>query len=121
MRKIVLNDANKVELNWLVAKAMGLDVSHKDPKKYWARTDWDGDDDFLVPDYTKDWNELGPKLKELRISVTQKHDGWAAAGVYDINDEVHEWFLDHDPLRAICKCVVGEKLKVSLFEKVEVI
>ena len=59
--------------------------------------------------YSTSWAFAGPLMEAGRISVQQKHDGWWAACVYDVNDDGHYYQLSRSFLVAAMRCYVESK------------
>ena len=127
-------------LDWAVAKAAGMRLGPKAPgrgalwfdigiwslpspgggqQSYCLRSEFDYwlarcDGPFLG--YTRvwqpsaDWEQGGPIIAQNRISLTQKHDGWWRACIYDLNDSPTHLHLAHEPLIAAMRCFVASKL-----------
>jgi hypothetical protein len=77
-------DLKGIDLNWFVAKALGLRVGFVGERPCHWRVTYDGDDDFSIPNYEGDLKIGGEVMEKFRIEVYDRnrtHWGANIAGV----------------------------------------
>jgi Protein of unknown function (DUF2591) len=99
-------------LNWAVAKCLpntGLSSTH-----YWTSTP-DGDDDFLIPERSTDWNHGGPILQQLMLDgmLLEAVDLHYRDRMPAFKTTLTRWndvYRGETPLIATMRCYVASKM-----------
>jgi len=102
---VEISKATTTQLDWLVQSCLpnrGMSVTH-----YWTDT-FDGEDYFLIPEYTTDWSQGGPIMEQEGIATYPMPGGvggkWRA--------EKYGKFLAAGPTKLIAamRCIVESRL-----------
>lgn len=111
MKTIKVSEATDIQLDWLVAKALGLNVyipAYADSPWLMARS---GTFDYRCPDFSTDWSDGGPVMEQERL---------APEPLLDSNCVLIKWrcrnwkgdgsdFYGPTPLIAAMRCYVASK------------
>lgn len=102
--KVKVSEATNLQLDWMVAKALGASEDTLESYVDGLREAGDGD-------YSTDWSQGGPIIEREHISTTCDHSGiWVAYSLWNYADVRQFMQGGSTPLVAAMRCYVTSKL-----------
>ncbi len=106
MGKRLVSELEGAELDYWVARALGLSNINKHPNGIWYSYSIDFSGYGELPRYSACWESAGPIIERERISITTHVPGkWYASKEIDGDD----WCLGDTPIMAAMRCFVASK------------
>ncbi|NIL19711.1 phage protein NinX family protein [Pseudomonas sp. AN3A02] len=104
-------DLSGAALDWAVAKAAGEKVTVMPGMAWKTHHVWTAGS-FKLYSPTTDWSQAGPVIEKIKIGFGPVRSGWVAHPHRP--NAPTEWLNAGEPLVAICRAIVADKLGMSV-------